>query len=72
MADRDPPERTVTFPFTDPEGSTRLLEAHPDASREAVRRRHALLRSAVEAQGGGAFETSGAPGRWGRRYATGD
>jgi transposase len=46
------PEGTVTFLFTDLEGSTRLLEAHPAAYREAVRRHHDLRREAVEAHGG--------------------
>jgi predicted ATPase/class 3 adenylate cyclase len=45
--------------FTDLEGSTRLLEAHPAAYREAVRRHHDLLRAAVEAHGGAVFETVG-------------
>jgi hypothetical protein len=40
----DLPTGTVTFLFTDLEGSTRLLQAHPHAYREAVRRHHALLR----------------------------
>src|SRR5262245_40134665 len=53
------PTGTVTFLFTDLEGSTRLLEAHPDAYREAVARHHALLREAVEARGGVVFETVG-------------
>ena len=37
------PAGTVTFLFTDLEGSTRLLQAHPAAYRDAVRRHHALL-----------------------------
>src|SRR5262245_17594879 len=53
------PTGTVTFLFTDLEGSTRLLEAHPDAYREAVARHHALLLQAVEARGGVVFETVG-------------
>ena len=53
------PAGTVTFLFTDLEGSTRLLEAHPAAYRDAVRRHHALLRAAVEGQGGVVFETVG-------------
>jgi class 3 adenylate cyclase len=53
------PAGTVTFLFTDLEGSTRLLQAHPAAYREAVRRHHALLRAAVEAHGGAVFETVG-------------
>ena len=53
------PAGTVTFLFTDLEGSTALLQAHPDAYRDAVRRHHALLRAAVEAHGGVVFETVG-------------
>ena len=53
------PEGIVTFLFTDLEGSTRLLQAHPAAYREAVRRHHNLLRAAVEAHGGAVFETVG-------------
>ena len=49
----------MTFLFTDLEGSTRLLEAHPAAYRDAVRRHHALLRGAVEGHGGVVFETVG-------------
>ena len=58
----DLPAGTVTFLFTDLEGSTRLLEAHPTAYREAVTRRHALLRCAVEGHGGAVFETVGDAG----------
>jgi predicted ATPase/class 3 adenylate cyclase len=53
------PEGTVTFLFTDLEGSTRLLQAHPAAYRDAVRRHHELLRGAVEGHGGAVFETVG-------------
>jgi predicted ATPase/class 3 adenylate cyclase len=53
------PAGTVTFLFTDLEGSTRLLEAHPHAYQDAVARHHALLRGAVEAHGGAVFETVG-------------
>jgi class 3 adenylate cyclase len=49
----------VTFLFTDLEGSTRLLQAHPEAYREAVARHHALLQAAVEGHGGVVFETVG-------------
>jgi predicted ATPase/class 3 adenylate cyclase len=60
MADLpDLPAGTVTFLFTDLEGSTRLLGAHPAAYRDAVFRHHALLRGAVEASGGVVFETVG-------------
>src|SRR5687767_12893709 len=53
------PTGTVTFLFTDVEGSTRLLGQHPAAYREAIRRHHDLLRAAVEAHGGAVFETVG-------------
>jgi class 3 adenylate cyclase len=53
------PEGTVAFLFTDLEGSTRFLEGHPAAYRDAVRRHHDLLREAVEAHGGAVFETVG-------------
>jgi predicted ATPase/class 3 adenylate cyclase len=53
------PEGTVTFLFTDLEGSTALLQAHPAAYRAAVARHHDLLRGAVEASGGVVFETVG-------------
>jgi predicted ATPase/class 3 adenylate cyclase len=53
------PAGTVTFLFTDLEGSTKLLQAHPAAYREAVARHHALLRGAVETHGGAVFETVG-------------
>jgi predicted ATPase/class 3 adenylate cyclase len=55
----DLPTGTVAFLFTDLEGSTRLLEAHPHAYRDAVARHHALLRAAVEAHRGVVFETVG-------------
>ena len=46
----DLPSGTVTFLFTDIEGSTRLWEEHPDAMREALARHDELLREAIEAQ----------------------
>ena len=55
----DLPQGTVTFLFTDLEGSTKLLEARPAAYRDAVRRHHDLLKGAVERHGGVVFETVG-------------
>jgi class 3 adenylate cyclase len=55
----DLPEGTVTFLFTDLEGSTALLQAHPAAYRNAIARHHALLRGVVEGHGGVVFETVG-------------
>jgi class 3 adenylate cyclase len=46
------PSGTVSFLFTDLEGSTRLWEEHPEAMRDALARHDALLRSAVAAHGG--------------------
>ena len=43
------PSGTVTFLFTDLEGSTRLWEEHPEAMRGALARHDAILRDAVEA-----------------------
>ena len=46
------PSGTVTFLFTDLEGSTRLWEEHPDAMQDALARHDELLRDAVAAHGG--------------------
>ena len=53
------PSGTVTFLFTDLEGSTRLWEEHPDAMRDALARHDAILREAVEAHGGYVVKTTG-------------
>jgi len=53
------PSGTVTFLFTDVEGSTRLLERHPEAYRNAIAQHHAIVREAVEQNGGSVFETLG-------------
>jgi class 3 adenylate cyclase len=46
------PTGTVTFLFTDVEGSTRLWEQHPDAMRGALARHDELVTAAVERRGG--------------------
>ena len=53
------PSGTVTFLFTDLEGSTRLWEEHPEAMRPALERHDALLRAAVEGVGGQVVKTTG-------------
>ena len=53
------PTGTLTFLFTDIEGSTRLWEAHPDAMRQAVARHDTLVRQDIEAHGGFVFKTVG-------------
>jgi adenylate cyclase len=53
------PSGTVSFLFTDIEGSTRLWEAHDGAMRAALARHDALMRRAVESAGGHVFKTVG-------------
>jgi predicted ATPase/class 3 adenylate cyclase len=53
------PSGTVTFLFTDLEGSTRLWEERPDAMRPALARHDAILRDAVVAHGGQVVKTTG-------------
>lgn len=53
------PAGTVTFLFTDIQGSTRLWEQYPDAMRTALARHDALLRQSMEAQEGQVFKTAG-------------
>jgi len=53
------PSGTVTFLFTDIEGSTRLWDAAPDAMRAALERHDPILRSAIEGHGGYVFSTGG-------------
>ncbi|HEV8306988.1 MAG TPA: tetratricopeptide repeat protein [Methylomirabilota bacterium] len=55
----DLPSGTVTFLFTDVEGSTRLVERHPEAYRGAIARHHAILGAVVEEHRGYVFETVG-------------
>ena len=45
---RELPSGTVTFLFTDLEGSTRLWQEHPDTMGIALARHDAILRDAVE------------------------
>jgi class 3 adenylate cyclase len=54
-----PPSGTVTFLFTDIEGSTRLWEARPSEMRVALARHDEVLRSAVESVGGFVFSSGG-------------
>src|SRR4051812_13904144 len=53
------PSGTVTFLLTDIEGSTRLWEGHPRAMQVALARHDALLREAIESNGGYVFKTVG-------------
>ncbi len=53
------PTGTVTFLFTDVEGSTKLWEEHPDAMRAVLAQHDTLLRSCIESYGGHVFKTIG-------------
>ncbi len=53
------PSGTVTFLFTDIEGSTRLWEQSPAAMAPALARHDALMREAIESRGGHIFTTVG-------------
>jgi class 3 adenylate cyclase len=53
------PSGTVTFLFTDLEGSTGLWEEHPDAMQGALARHDELLRAAIEAHDGRVVKTTG-------------
>ncbi|MBV8204939.1 MAG: adenylate/guanylate cyclase domain-containing protein [Candidatus Eremiobacteraeota bacterium] len=53
------PSGTVTFLFTDIEGSTQRWESHRAEMESAVSRHDALLRTAVAAHGGVVFKTVG-------------
>ena len=46
------PSGTVTFLFTDIEGSTRLWEEQPEAMRARLAHHDELVRDAIEAHGG--------------------
>jgi WD40 repeat protein/class 3 adenylate cyclase len=50
---------TITFLFTDIEGSTRFWEAQPEAMEPALARHDALLREIIESHGGCIFKTIG-------------
>jgi len=55
----DPPTGTVTFLFTDLEGSTRLWQDHPDAMKAALARHDEILRDAITSHGGVIVKTTG-------------
>jgi class 3 adenylate cyclase len=53
------PSGTVTFLFTDIEGSTRLWLDYPEAMAAALARHDAIVRSAIESRRGVVFSTTG-------------
>ena len=53
------PSGTVTFLFTDIEGSTKLWEQYPEPMKRALARHDGLLREAIEGHGGHVIKTTG-------------
>jgi len=53
------PSGTVTFLFTDIEGSTKLAQTHADKWESLRERHHAILKSAIEANKGYVFQIIG-------------
>lgn len=53
------PTGTVTFLYTDIEGSTTRWESHPELMKPAVERHDAILRRVIQANGGVVFRTMG-------------
>jgi predicted ATPase/class 3 adenylate cyclase len=53
------PSGTVTFLFTDLEGSTSLWQDEPEAMRPALARHDEIVRSAIETHGGRVVKTTG-------------
>jgi len=53
------PSGTVTFLFTDIEGSTLLSQIQPEAMKHALARHHTILRTAIESNNGYVFQIVG-------------
>src|SRR5512134_244270 len=53
------PSGTVTFLFTDIEGSTKLAQAYADRWEALQARHHAILREAIESNNGYVFQVIG-------------
>ncbi|MCC6569974.1 MAG: adenylate/guanylate cyclase domain-containing protein, partial [Anaerolineales bacterium] len=53
------PTSTVTFLFTDIEGSTKLWENHPEAMKSALAKHDSILKEAVESHRGQIVKTTG-------------
>lgn len=56
---REPPTGTVTYLFTDIEGSTQLWGKYPAAMKVALAHHDALVRETIESHGGYVFKTVG-------------
>jgi predicted ATPase/class 3 adenylate cyclase len=55
----DLPHGTVTFLFTDIDGRAKRWEEYPQAMKSAVQRHDAIVRMAIETEGGFVFRTEG-------------
>ena len=53
------PSGTVTFLFTDIEGSTKLAQEHPDEMPALLARHHEILNQSIQAHNGYAFQVVG-------------
>jgi class 3 adenylate cyclase len=53
------PSGTVTFLFTDIEGSTKLAQEYPDALPALLARHHEILQQSIQAQNGYLFQVVG-------------
>jgi class 3 adenylate cyclase/tetratricopeptide (TPR) repeat protein len=53
------PSGTVTFLFTDVEGSTRRWEEHPDVMKKVMARHDVIVRGSIESEDGVVFTTAG-------------
>ena len=53
------PTGTVTFLFTDIEGSTKLAQQYPNAIPSLLARHHEILRQSIQAQNGYVFQNDG-------------
>lgn len=53
------PTGTVTFLFTDIEGSTKLWEQHPEAMKNALAKHDSILKEAIESEHGHIIKTTG-------------
>ncbi len=59
VSPRGLPVGTVTFLFTDVEGSTRLWEDHPEVMHDVLARHDEILRGAIESHAGYVVKTTG-------------
>ncbi|MBV8689760.1 MAG: adenylate/guanylate cyclase domain-containing protein, partial [Candidatus Eremiobacteraeota bacterium] len=59
MVNSAPPSGTLTFLFTDIEGSTRSWERDANRMSDVLSRHDAVLRGAIERSGGTVFKTVG-------------